>query len=285
MNPAPIIRIEDELEDVLAKAGRGLGIPGSELHARAGCSRAEFKQLISGEEPPSRDLLEKLAGVLELSAQGLMWLAATPSPPGIYLPDWLIPLNSPCPVPGYAEMTVNSFMIESGTDNGVLLVDTGMSVGPGLEILRKRERSLCGIFLTHAHRDHIACLADWLHHFPGIPVWLDCREDLDRQEFSVVDPPREFDWGGRSFEVRSTPGHSPGGATLVVNGGPETVAFVGDALFCGSVGGAATSVWKSALEAIRTQILSLSPDCIVCPGHGPLTTVRQEQMHNAVVGR
>ena len=38
--------------------------------------------------------------------------------------------------------------------------------------------------------------------------------------------------------------------------------------------------WDTLKEKIRTQILSLPEDTLICPGHGPLTTVAQEKQHN-----
>jgi glyoxylase-like metal-dependent hydrolase (beta-lactamase superfamily II) len=55
--------------------------------------------------------------------------------------------------------------------------------------------------------------------------------------------------------------------------------ITGDALFAGSIGGALVS-YEDALRTNREQILSLSDDTIVCPGHGPLTTVGEEKRHN-----
>jgi len=57
------------------------------------------------------------------------------------------------------------------------------------------------------------------------------------------------------------------------------VAVVGDALFAGSMGRVPGDA-AAAREVIRRQILSLPPDTLLCPGHGPLTTVAEEREHN-----
>jgi glyoxylase-like metal-dependent hydrolase (beta-lactamase superfamily II) len=56
-------------------------------------------------------------------------------------------------------------------------------------------------------------------------------------------------------------------------------AVVGDTLFAGSL---ATGFESEPLlrESVRTQILSLPPETLLCPGHGPLTTVALERAHN-----
>ena len=57
------------------------------------------------------------------------------------------------------------------------------------------------------------------------------------------------------------------------------VAFVGDSIFAGSMGGAPAH-GPLAKQKVRDQILSLPADTLLCPGHGPLTTVAEEKAHN-----
>ena len=68
--------------------------------------------------------------------------------------------------------------------------------------------------------------------------------------------------------------------TYVVEGLPARFAVVGDALFAGSMGGVAPELYAASLKANRQQIFSLPDDTILCPGHGPLTTVGLEKKHN-----
>jgi glyoxylase-like metal-dependent hydrolase (beta-lactamase superfamily II) len=58
------------------------------------------------------------------------------------------------------------------------------------------------------------------------------------------------------------------------------VAIVGDALFAGSMGRTPGGAFSSAKQAVRAHILSLPADTLVCPGHGPLTTVGEELASN-----
>jgi len=54
---------------------------------------------------------------------------------------------------------------------------------------------------------------------------------------------------------------------------------VGDALFAGSMGGGMAS-YADALKTNLEGIFSLPDETIVCPGHGPMTTVCEERAHN-----
>src|SRR5438876_549126 len=84
--------------------------------------------------------------------------------------------------------------------------------------------------------------------------------------------------GGLTFQVRHTPGHSPGGVSFVGHG----AVFVGDVLFQGSIG--RTDLpggdFDTLIRSIERELLSLPDDTIVYSGHGPETTVGRERRHN-----
>ena len=81
------------------------------------------------------------------------------------------------------------------------------------------------------------------------------------------------------IEARLTSGHSPGGMTYVVTGLSRPIAIVGDSLFAGSMGGGNVS-YEDALRNNREKILTLPDETVICPGHGPMTTVGEEKAHN-----
>ena len=59
----------------------------------------------------------------------------------------------------------------------------------------------------------------------------------------------------------------------------QNVAFVGDAIFAGSVGGPNIS-YQDEIESVRDNLLSLPDSVRLFPGHGPSTTVGEEKRHN-----
>jgi glyoxylase-like metal-dependent hydrolase (beta-lactamase superfamily II) len=93
------------------------------------------------------------------------------------------------------------------------------------------------------------------------------------------DAGHEFSLGGLRIETKQTSGHSRGGITYIIHGLDERVAIVGDALFASSMGGGMVS-WAEALATNRRYILSNPDNTVICPGHGPMTTVGQEKAHN-----
>ena len=85
--------------------------------------------------------------------------------------------------------------------------------------------------------------------------------------------------GKLDIESRLTWGHSKGGVTYVVSGLQRPLAIVGDSIFAGSMGGGGVS-YPDAVKNNLEQILTLPGSTVIAPGHGPLTSVAEEQKNN-----
>ena len=62
----------------------------------------------------------------------------------------------------------------------------------------------------------------------------------------------------------------------------DKIVFVGDTLFAGSIGRIdfSGSDYEGLIRGVHTKIFTLSDDVVVYPGHGPETTVGQEEWSN-----
>jgi len=87
--------------------------------------------------------------------------------------------------------------------------------------------------------------------------------------------------GGGQLQVLHVPGHSPGGIALYCPDGRFVLS--GDSLFDGSIG--RTDLpggdQRILVDAVRSKLLTLPPDTLVLPGHGPATTVGRELRSNS----
>lgn len=54
---------------------------------------------------------------------------------------------------------------------------------------------------------------------------------------------------------------------------------MGDCVFAGSIGTGFVST-EQLKQSIREQIFTLPDDTLICPGHGPFTTVGEEKENN-----
>ena len=85
------------------------------------------------------------------------------------------------------------------------------------------------------------------------------------------------------LEIRclATPGHTTGGICYRVEMPWGPVSFVGDTLFAGSIGRSnPAQLYHTHLESVQRHVMTLPPDCLLLPGHGPGTTVQEELEHN-----
>jgi hydroxyacylglutathione hydrolase len=265
------IPLEDNVSDIIGKAQRGLGISDSQLAERASVSTDAVRKIRDGDL--SGDAIERVAPILKLNAAALRKLAAGEwEPETIGEIDGLAMFNTT-----YGDMTVNAYLVWDPASRDAVAFDTGADCTGMLKRIENDDLKTKLILLTHAHPDHVADLAR-LRKATGAPVYISERESEGGAE--RIPEGKHFEVGTLAIEARLTSGHSPGGITYVVTGLARPIAIVGDSLFAGSMGGGNVS-YQDAIRNNREKILTLPNETIVCPGHGPLTTVGKEKRDNA----
>ena len=189
----------------------------------------------------------------------------------------------------------NSYLVFDGETKDAVVIDANLEPEQVIDVARRRGVSVKAILLTHTDVDHIAGLHELREAFGDVPVVVHEAERAVvgdgvplRREFGPIATKLgnvvTFEEGGRyragslEFEVLHTPGHSPGGVSLKIDG----FIFTGDALFAGSVGRSdfANSDGAALLAGIRTHLLSQPDETIVYSGHGPATTIGRERSTN-----
>jgi glyoxylase-like metal-dependent hydrolase (beta-lactamase superfamily II) len=264
------IPLEDNVSDIIGKAQRGLGVSDSQLAERSGVNAEKIRKLREGDFDD--DAVERAAPVLKLDAGALRKLAVGKwNPESIGDIPGLAQFNTT-----YHDITVNAYLVWDPATREAVAFDTGADCDGMLQRIEKDNLSVKLILLTHAHPDHVADLRR-LKKATSAPVYISALEAEEGAE--AIAEGKRFRIGSLEIEARLTSGHSPGGMTYVVTGLSRLVAIVGDSLFAGSMGGGNVS-YEDALRNNREKILTLPDETIVCPGHGPLTTVGKEKRDN-----
>ena len=263
------IPLEDNFADIIGKAQRGLKLSPEALSSQAQVLGEELSRVKAGDalEP----VLRKLAKPLNLGENTLVESAKKAWYPKPIQIAGLAQFNT-----AWEDMTVNSYLIWDPKSRDAAAFDTGADCTPMLQHAKENGLTIKFILLTHAHPDHIVDLAR-LKKETGVPAYVGDRESAPGAEGFAAG--RTFDLGNLQIKTRQTSGHSAGGITYVISGLARPVAVVGDAIFAGSMGGGLVS-YADALANNRKQILSLPDETVLCPGHGPLTTVGEEKRHN-----
>ncbi len=263
------IPLEDTFADVVGKAMRGLQLNDLQVAAHAGVTAAAVASLRGGRYDDAT--ARAVAPALRLGAEALAALGHDSWRPQPVAIAGLASFNTP-----YSDMTVNSYLAFDRSSGEAVAFDTGADCRGMLDFLTQEKLTLKLILLTHTHTDHIFDLAR-LQQGSAAPAYAGEREPLAAAEPFAAG--REFQCGSLRIATRLTWGHSRGGITYVIAGLERPVAIVGDAVFASSMGGGAVS-YADALRSNREQILTLPAATVLCPGHGPLTSVGEEQVHN-----
>lgn len=263
-----MLPLEDLFNDVINKAQRGLSISDETLAQQAGIDVTKLQSVKNG--TIDADTISKLAPPLQLHGPSLLAMANQKwSPRPVELPG-LAQFNTP-----FEDMTVNAYLVWDSSTREAVAFDTGASATPILNFLSAQNLTLKAVYLTHTHPDHIADLTTLRKN--NEPLYA-CKKE-PWPDAQLFDYGHSFNIGKLSVTTHQTTGHSIGGVTYHILGLAHPIAIVGDAIFASSMGGGAIS-YPEALATNRKAIFTLSDDTIICPGHGPITTVRGEKAHN-----
>lgn len=184
------------------------------------------------------------------------------------------------------EKTQKAAVIDPGGEEEIDLI---------LSLLQKNNLSLKYIINTHGHIDHIAgnnllrtkTEALLLIHKLDADMLVDANKNFSSfMGKKICSPPAdkfleegvEIPLGRLKLTVIHTPGHTPGGISLVSN----NIIFTGDTLFAGGIGRTDLpgGSYQDLIKSIKEKLLILGDDKIIYPGHGPGSTIGKERRTN-----
>ncbi len=270
------MNLEDHIGDIIRKARGMSGVSAAAAAKAAGLSEAQLAELEASGQNTGRPDFAALAPVLGLNVTKLTSVAGGWLPSEKDLSTWR---ELRCLTTTAEGMAVNCYLVWDEVSRDAALFDTGWEAEPILRVIAENQLQLRHIFITHGHEDHVAALGAVRQQFPKARLHSGAKNaPVDQRN-----RPNDFiHLGSLRITNRETPGHAEDGTTYIVGTWPEDaphVAVVGDAIFAGSIGRGNQS-WDLARQKVREQIFSLPPETLICPGHGPLTTVGEEKAHN-----
>lgn len=200
----------------------------------------------------------------------------------------------------------NTYVAYDSESREAMIVDPGM-INDGefsriKDFISDNQLNVKIIALTHMHLDH--CVgANAASRLYGAPIAASAADAIlgvsivgQATRFGIYLPESEavrasidltdgyrFKVGEYDFCVIAVPGHSPGGIALYC--AEQNVVFTGDSLFRSSIGRTDLPGGNSVqlVDSVRNKLLTLPPDTVVLPGHGPATTVGEERATNPFV--
>jgi len=270
------MQLEDHLGDVIRKARVAANVSAENAAKVAGVGVEELKSWeSSGQMPPSAKL-DALGSLLGLTTLKLQNLAKGWMPPLIDLSLWVELRQISTTSEGN---TVNCYLVWDEVSREAALFDTGWEAAPVLELIRENQLQLRHLFLTHTDADHVAAMAPLREQFPKLLLHTNSKSAPPQHRNRAND---FIHLGSLRITNRETPGHTEDGVTYIIGNWPEDaphVAIIGDTIFSGSMakGKQSTDLLK---QKVREQIFTLPQETLLCPGHGPVTTVALEKANN-----
>lgn len=267
--------LEDHLGDIIRKARQAADVQPAAAAAAAGLSSAELEQLEESGQTSKPINSPALAPVIALDPHKLERIARGWLPAPTDFSTW----RELRQITTTQRMSVNCYLAWDEVTREAALFDTGWDAAPIFALIDEHGLQLRHLFLTHTHEDHIAALGQIRERFPKVRLHSSSRHAPPEQR----NKPNDFlHLGSLRITNRDTPGHAEDGVTYIIGNFPEdapNVAIVGDCIFAGSIGRGfqSTDLLK---QKIREQIFSLPGPTLICPGHGPCTTVAAEKENN-----
>ncbi len=201
---------------------------------------------------------------------------------------------------------IKKFVVGYIQTNMYLLINNkkGVIIDPGFidaeaDVLIKEIKSECqeisAVLLTHGHYDHISGCAIIKQQFNSKIYCHKLEEDkINDSEKSgaglfpsgknpifgidnYLHDGEKIELIGLTLKIIHTPGHTCGGISILLG----NVLFSGDTIFKSSIGKADLydSSYDDEISSIKNKILTLLPETIIYPGHGPETTVKDEKKY------
>src|SRR6185437_7961979 len=167
----------------------------------------------------------------------------------------------------------NAYFVVDEPSGSAVIVDSG---GPSQRLIEAIERhgvKPTHLLLTHHHGDHVAENHVYKERY-GVEILADPVEseelmDVDRQIMGG----ESLKVGGLQIEAISTPGHTAGMLSFLIN---DSDVFTGDTLFKGSVGGVrapGSTTFEDLKHSIMDVLMKLRPEVTIRPGHTDPSTI------------
>lgn len=193
------------------------------------------------------------------------------------------------------QMQVNCYILAQDKDSCAIIIDPGDEEAKIKSVLDKYRLNPAFIINTHGHIDHIGCDEKF-----SVPVYIhkkdlallkDSRLNLSSfftrplsvsSEIRTLRDKETVEMDSLQLQVIHTPGHTPGGISLLLQKPKDKILFTGDSLFCRGIGrtdfpGADED---SLIKSIKDKLLELPDDTVIYPGHGPSSTIGEEKKNN-----
>ena len=188
-------------------------------------------------------------------------------------------------------MGANCYVVADNKTKNAFLIDPGGEPDRIKALLKKKGLTAKFIINTHGHGDHILG-----NGYFGVPIYVHRLEEdyltdpnknlsgmfgmffKSPKATKLLEDGEKLSLDSLELEIIHTPGHTPGGVSIRLDG----VIFTGDTLFAAGIGRTDLPAGdeKALFKSIREKLFVLGDDVVIYPGHGPESTIGEEKRSN-----
>ncbi|XP_051901500.1 persulfide dioxygenase ETHE1, mitochondrial isoform X1 [Pristis pectinata] len=233
-----------------------------------------------------------MAAVLRLPLRGLLCrnkpgaaFLPPPAPPGVQRPrSYSLPRSGLLFRQLFEKVssTYTYLLADAQTKDAIIIDPVLEEVSRDSKLIQELGLKLLYAVNTHCHADHVTGSGLLKSIIPG------CRSVISKDSGAKADiwisEGDTINFGNFHLKARSTPGHTDGCLTYVLN--DESMAFTGDALLIRGCGRTdfQQGCSRTLYQSVHEKILTLPPHCLLYPAHDytgqTVTTVEEERKHN-----
>lgn len=186
----------------------------------------------------------------------------------------------------------NCYILNTGSN--AVLVDAGGSGNEIYDFLYSHKLNLDAVLLTHGHYDHIEALSFLKSNFKDVKIYANLNEKkvIENRDYNLAN----FDLSkdviesiiylqdksiineiGLNILMMYSPGHTIGSCCYYIDS--LKILFSGDTLFKDTYGRTdlPTGDMKQIVLSVAENLMELSDDVVVYPGHSGNTTIGHER--------
>ena len=197
------------------------------------------------------------------------------------------------------QVNTNCYFVWNTETKEGIIIDPADNADYIIEMVQKEQVTLKGIYLTHAHFDHMLAASSVAGAYRA-PVYCLAQEKevaestrLNLSDYfgctyvlipdGVLQDGEVVQVAGMHMQVLHTPGHTKGSGCYYF--AEEGILFSGDTLFFESVGRTDFPTGNSAVltQSIKEKLYVLPEEIKVYPGHGSATSIGYEKKNNIYV--
>ena len=195
------------------------------------------------------------------------------------------------------QMGVNCYVLAAKEGSQAIIIDPGDQERKIRQVLDRHKLDPGFIINTHGHYDHIGAdnkfdVTVYVHKLDA-PLLKEPVLNLSglfslpytvKSRIKFLEDGEVIKLDAIQLKVIHTPGHTPGGITLLLEKPVDKIAFTGDTLFCQGIGRSDLTGGdeKLLIQSIRDKLFTLAPETKIYPGHGSPSTIEDEKKNNLI---